>query len=118
MLWPLYFALLAEAYGEVGQAEAGFPILDEAFAILNKSDERLWEAELYRMKGELLLRFVVQELESGVLTPHATLSISYVEETDFTRHVLVAMADSLTQRSASNTLKREIYEISLGSQRR
>jgi predicted ATPase len=29
--------------------------LDEAFTVLNKSGERWWEAELYRVKGELLL---------------------------------------------------------------
>jgi predicted ATPase len=31
--------------------------LDEAFAMLTKNDERLWETELYRIKGELLLAF-------------------------------------------------------------
>ena len=55
LLWPLYLPLLAEAYGTVGQAAAGLPLLDEALAMLTKNDERVWEAELYRIKGELLL---------------------------------------------------------------
>jgi predicted ATPase len=39
----------------VEQAETGLTVVAEALAILNKSDERVWEAELYRIKGELLL---------------------------------------------------------------
>jgi predicted ATPase len=55
LLGPLYLPLLAEAYGTAGQAEAGLPLLDEALTMLNEHDERAWEAELYRIKGELLL---------------------------------------------------------------
>jgi predicted ATPase len=48
--------LLAEAYGKAGQVEAGLRVLDEALAAVHKSGECRWEAELYRLKGELLLR--------------------------------------------------------------
>jgi predicted ATPase len=54
-LLPAYLALLAEAYGKVGHAEAGLPCVDEALAIMHQSDERWYEAELYRIKGVLLL---------------------------------------------------------------
>jgi TOMM system kinase/cyclase fusion protein len=47
--------LLAEASGEVGQTEAGLSVLAEAFAVVDSTGERYWEAELYRLKGELLL---------------------------------------------------------------
>jgi predicted ATPase len=49
-------ALLAEAYGKVGQAEAGITQLQEAFKVVEKNGEHFWEAELYRLQGELLLR--------------------------------------------------------------
>jgi len=48
-------ALLAEAYGGLGQAEKGLALLAEALAVVNNSRERHWEAELYRLRGELLL---------------------------------------------------------------
>jgi len=48
-------ALLAEAYGKVGQTEAGLTVLAEALAVVDKTGERFWEAELHRLKGELLL---------------------------------------------------------------
>jgi predicted ATPase len=48
--------LLAEAYGEMGQTEEGLTVLAEALAVVDKTGERYWEAELHRLKGELLLR--------------------------------------------------------------
>jgi class 3 adenylate cyclase/predicted ATPase len=52
---PYFLALLAEAYGEVGQPEEGLTALVEALAIVDNTGERNWEAELSRRKGELLL---------------------------------------------------------------
>jgi len=51
---PIFFALLAEAYGKVGQCTEGLMVLAEAFALVDKNEERYFEAELYRLKGELL----------------------------------------------------------------
>jgi predicted ATPase len=47
--------LIAEAYGPAGQAAEGLAVLTEALALVEKTDERWYEAELYRLKGELLL---------------------------------------------------------------
>jgi predicted ATPase len=52
---PYFLALLADAYGKVGQPEEGLTVLVEALAIAEKTEERYWEAELRRRKGELLL---------------------------------------------------------------
>ncbi len=60
--------LLAEAYGKAGQAGEGLAVLDKARAVVEKNEERFWEAELYRLKGELLLGAggVAFEVASGV----------------------------------------------------
>ncbi|WP_041681034.1 MULTISPECIES: hypothetical protein [Cupriavidus] len=50
-----FLALLAETYGNAGQAEAGQNTLVEAMAMLNRTGERYYEAELHRLKGELLV---------------------------------------------------------------
>ena len=56
-LWrPHFLSLLAEAYGKVGQAEQGLSVLDEALTTLAKTEERFYEAELYRLKGTLTLQ--------------------------------------------------------------
>jgi predicted ATPase len=53
---PHYLALLAEVYGTMGQPEAGLTVLTEALALVDKTGVRLWEAELYRLKGALLVQ--------------------------------------------------------------
>jgi predicted ATPase len=50
-----YFGLLAEAYGKVGRVEQGLDVLKESLAILQRTGERFYEAELYRLTGELPL---------------------------------------------------------------
>jgi adenylate cyclase len=56
-----YLGILAEAYRTAGQPEEGLTVLAEALAVVEKTGERWWEAELYRLKGELLL---TQEVKS------------------------------------------------------
>jgi predicted ATPase len=53
---PYHLAQLAGAYGKVGQAEEGLSALAEALTLINKTGERWCEAELYRLKGELMLQ--------------------------------------------------------------
>jgi predicted ATPase/DNA-binding winged helix-turn-helix (wHTH) protein len=52
---PYYLAFLAEAYGKLGQAGEGLTLLGEALAAVHKTGERFYEAEIYRLQGELLL---------------------------------------------------------------
>lgn len=53
---PYYLALLADASAQEGKTAEGLHLLDEALASVHNSTECWWEAELYRLKGELLLR--------------------------------------------------------------
>jgi predicted ATPase len=53
---PYFLALLAEAYGQAGQPEAGLTALAEAVTMVEATEERWWEAELYRLQGTLLLQ--------------------------------------------------------------
>ena len=56
MNWPWFLALLAEACGKAGQIDEGLRTLDEALAVVQNNEEHLYEAEVYRLKGELLLQ--------------------------------------------------------------
>jgi predicted ATPase len=53
---PYFLALLAEAHGTMGQPEAGLTALAEALTRVDTKGERWYEAELYRLKGALLLQ--------------------------------------------------------------
>jgi predicted ATPase len=57
-----FLNLLAEAYGKAGQADKGLAALADAPALVEKTGDRRWEAEVYRLKGELVLA-------SGVRSP-------------------------------------------------
>ena len=46
---------MAEAYRKVGRTEPGLDALNEAVNLVDKTGTRCYEAELYRLKGELLL---------------------------------------------------------------
>jgi predicted ATPase len=50
---PYFLARLAGAYEKGGQAEEGLAVLADALAILDESGERFYEAEIYRLKGDL-----------------------------------------------------------------
>jgi predicted ATPase len=52
---PFVLAHLAEVHSDVGQPEEGLRLLSEALAVARHMGERWWEAELYRLKRELLL---------------------------------------------------------------
>jgi predicted ATPase/class 3 adenylate cyclase len=54
--WTGFCALLAEAHFKAGQIKEGLNALDEGFTVMEKTGERFYQAELYRLKGELLLQ--------------------------------------------------------------
>jgi DNA-binding winged helix-turn-helix (wHTH) protein/predicted ATPase/energy-coupling factor transporter ATP-binding protein EcfA2 len=53
--WTYYLALMAQACRETGQVEKGLSLLAEALTTRARTGECFYEAELYRLKGELLL---------------------------------------------------------------
>ena len=61
-----YYAVpLAEAYGKEGQSEEGLRVISEELARVHKIGERFYEVELYRIKGELLLKKPVTDEEQA-----------------------------------------------------
>lgn len=54
-LRPYWTGILAEAYGKAGQPAQGLALLEEAVECMNRTGQRLFEAELQRIKGDLLL---------------------------------------------------------------
>jgi class 3 adenylate cyclase/predicted ATPase len=53
---PWLLATLAEAYGQAGQSAEGLCTLEEALETVQTRGEHLYESEVYRLKGELLLQ--------------------------------------------------------------
>jgi class 3 adenylate cyclase/predicted ATPase len=107
----LDFAQMAEVYGQVGQAEEGLRRLTEALAFVNKTGERFYEAELYRLKGELTLQqqFKVQSSEFKVPnTQHPTPSTQSEAEACFLKAIDIAQrqqAKSLELRAVMSLVR-------------
>jgi class 3 adenylate cyclase/predicted ATPase len=56
LLLPYFLGLLADAYGKAGNAKEGLSQVTQALSVMEKSRENWCEAELLRLKGELLLQ--------------------------------------------------------------
>jgi predicted ATPase len=55
-IWLLPEAVLAEAEANAGETDAGLRRLDDALAELERTEERLYEAEMHRIRAEILLK--------------------------------------------------------------
>ena len=50
-----FLALIAGALGEAGRLDEALETIDQSATLIEKSGDRFYEAEIYRLKGELLL---------------------------------------------------------------
>jgi predicted ATPase len=73
---PYHLALLGEAYGQAEQPEVGLTCLADALTLVEATEERWWEAEVYRLKGELLLRLPRPDLPQATACLHQALAVA------------------------------------------
>jgi predicted ATPase len=66
-----FLILLAQACGKAGQIERGLDTLEEAIALGERTGERWFEAEAYRVKGEFLARLGQNSPQSASLFEEA-----------------------------------------------
>jgi predicted ATPase len=73
---PYFLALLAEAQRKVGRAEEGLRVVAEALTLVHTTGERYWEAELHRLRGELLLLQALPEAQQAAACFHQALDVA------------------------------------------
>ena len=105
--------LLAEAYGQAGQPEAGLTCLAEAVMRVAATEERWWEAEVWRLKGELLLRLSMPDIPQATACLHQALAVARCQQA---RALELRAALSLSQlwqrqdkRDQAQQLLTEVY---------
>ena len=76
-----WLVLLAEAYGRAGRAEEGLPLLAEALTHVDTTGESHYTAEVYWLKGELLLRQTVPDEAQAETCWHRALDIARHQQT-------------------------------------
>jgi predicted ATPase len=90
---PHFLALLAEIYGKMGQLEEGLAALAEASAMMQRTGEQWYEAELYRLKGTLTLqkfqvlgsKFQVANPQHPTPTPQAEAEECFLKAIEIAR---------------------------------
>ena len=90
--WPADMALLAEAYGKAKRPADGLQVLTAALSFTTKTGMHYYDAELYRLKGDLLLQ---QYLATGCQLPrtqsHTAVAAAHVDaQTCFLNAIKIA----------------------------
>jgi predicted ATPase len=86
--------LLAETYGNIGQCEDGLTKLAEALALMEKTGDRFYEAEIHRLKGHLLLQQSPENAAEAETCFHQAISVARSQQ-----------AKSLELRAATSLAK-------------
>jgi predicted ATPase len=73
---PYLLALLAEAYGTMGEPEASLAVLTEALTLMGTTGERWYAAELHRLRGALLLQQSLENQAEAENCFHQALAIA------------------------------------------
>jgi predicted ATPase/class 3 adenylate cyclase len=71
-----FLALLAEVYRQGKQDDEGLTVLEEALALVDQHASVMWEAELHRLKGELLLARSIENQVEAEACFHEALEIA------------------------------------------
>jgi predicted ATPase len=64
MCWPYGLGIAAGVCLKAGRINEGLAAIEEALAVIDRTEERFYEAELHRVKGELLLQSTDQNSQS------------------------------------------------------
>jgi predicted ATPase len=75
-IWLLPEAILAEAEASAGETDAGLRRLDSALAELGRTEERLYEAEMHRIRGEILLKCQPANIAGAEQSLHTAITVA------------------------------------------
>src|SRR5262249_15861260 len=78
-LQACFVGVVGEAHGIMRQPEAGLPALVEALALTDTTGERWCEAELHRLRGELLLQESSDNYAKAEACFHQAMAIAQIQ---------------------------------------
>ena len=113
---PWHLSFLGEIYTKMGRAQTWLALLPEVLVIGEKTGERLWEAELYRLKGELTLQQASQKSKgkgqkSKVTDPRPLTPDPQVEaEACFHQAIEIAHASGKSAGAASSDKLGQLWQ--------
>jgi predicted ATPase len=108
VLWSWFLVLLAEACGRAGQVEEGLRALDEALEVMQTTEERVYEAEVYRLQGELLLQQSTAQQGEAEASFHQALTVARRQEAKSLELRAAASLARLWQQQGKHAEAREL----------
>jgi predicted ATPase len=105
---PYFLGLLAEAYGAGGHPDEGLEVLAEALAVMDTTEARFYAAELYRLKGALLLQQAVPDAAQAEACFHQALDIACHQQA---KSFELRAATSLARLWQSQAKRQEAYDL-------
>jgi predicted ATPase len=105
---PAGCALLAEAYGQVGQLKEARQMLRKALDAVEKSGQRYHEAETYRFKGNLHLRGAHPDIEKAGISFRRAIDIAQQQQA---KSWELRAATSLARLWAGQDRRREAHDL-------
>ena len=106
--WPSWLTVLIEAYSTVGQADEGLAVLADALHIVETTGEHFWEAELHRLKGELLLKQSTPDAVQAASCFHHALAVARHQQAKSLELRAAMSLSRLWQRQGKRAEAREL----------
>jgi predicted ATPase len=105
---PHFPTMLAEAHGEERQTEEGLTVLAVSLTTTDKTGVRFYEAELHRLKGELLLQQSPDNTAEAEFCFQQALEVSRRQEA---KSLELRTATSLARLWQSQDKRQEAYDL-------
>jgi predicted ATPase len=105
---PHFLGLLAEAYGHAGQPAQGLAWLAEARETMQRTGDRWWEAELYRLQGELLVLQSRAQADEAEPCFHQALAIARRQQAKALELRAATSVSRLWQQQGKRTEARDL----------
>jgi predicted ATPase len=102
------FALMAEPYGNLGKMDEGFSALAEAMTAVEERGERWWESEIHRLKGELLLKLPVPDVQQASFCFQQALNVAHRQRA---RSLELRAATSLARLWQNPDKRQDAYDL-------
>ena len=77
---PYFCTVLADVCDHLGHTEDGLQALAEAHTLVEQQEERWWEAEIYRLRGVVLLRQTMPQQDEAEAWLHRALDVARRQE--------------------------------------
>jgi DNA-binding SARP family transcriptional activator/predicted ATPase len=108
---PYFLSLLAQVCGKVGRTEEGLACINEALSEARAHNERWWDAELHRLRGELLLAHGADtsDVEAAILR---AVSIAQSQQArSLELRAMMSLARLWSAQNRSDDARRQLSDV-------